>query len=330
MPMLRSKRFWRRAGLVLGVIYAIAVLGLLASSFGPFAESDGPVIVNRLQIDFIECPANAAITPGVSLLRVCRGLSSDLTLRMTADGTEFTREPEANRIAMANLPVGSLRMRVDGTPDGTIGLLSCRGYAQNDGTDEVVLMDVPEIAYGTEPMTASLLAYPYLVPDWPDNRWVANAADPTDEQLEARPDLYGGQYLCDWFLFPPGSFAERPGLVRTNTATDSAGEPLIHVLGPGGGVDGSAPNVPLGISAPVDTFDFRSTADGTTATTSDTWFEPRLLPAGTWVVTDRTTGHTATVDIASGQTTRVVSITAIDPLERSTPAAATPVAGALP
>ena len=325
MLWFRSKRFWWRVGIVVGVIYAIALLGLLTSTVVRFVESDAPVIVNRLQIDFIDCPADAASQPGASLLRVCRGLSSDLTLRVTADGTDFTREPQANRITMANLPVGSLRMRVDGAPEGTIGLLSCRGYAQNDGADEVVLTDVPQIAYGTEPMTASLLAYPYLVSDWPVNRWVANAADPTDEQLDARHDLYGGQYLCDWFLFPPGAFIDRPGLVRTNTATDSAGEPLIHVLGPGGGVDGSAPNVPLGVSAPVDTFDFRSTTDGATATTSDTWYEPRLLPAGTWVVTDRTTGHTATVDIASGQTTRVVSITAIAP-----PGVATPAATPLP
>ncbi len=320
MPWFRSKRIWRRVGIVAGVIYAIALLGLLTSTIVRFVESDGPVIVNRLQIDFIDCPADAASQPGVSLLRVCGGLSSDLTLRVTADGTNFTREPEANRISMANLPMGSLRMRVDGAPDGTIGLLSCRGYAQNDGADEVVLMDVPQIAYGTEPMTASLFAYPYVVSDWPDNRWVADAADPTDEQLDARHDLYGGQYLCDWFLFPPGALTDRPGLVRTNTATDSAGEPLIHVLGPGGGVDGSAPNVPIGVSAPVDTFDFRSTADGATATTSDTWYEPFAFPAGTWVVTDRTTGHSATVDIASGQTTRVVSITAIAPPESATPA----------
>ncbi len=325
MPWLRSKRFWRRVGVVVGVIYAVALLGLLASTVVRFVESDSPVIVNRLQIDFIDCPAAAASQPGVSLLRACRGLSSDLTLRMTADGTDFTREPESNRITMANLPVGSLRMRVDGAPEGTESLLSCRGYAQNDGADEVVLMDVPQIAYGAEPMTASLLAYPYVVSDWPGNRWVANAADPTDEQLEARHDLYGGQYLCDWFLFPPGAFTDRPGLVRTNTATDSAGEPLIHVLGPGGGVDGSAPNVPLGVAAPADTFDFRSTADGTTTTTSDTWFEPRLLPAGTWVVTDRTTGHTATVDVAPGQTMRVISITAIVAPERSTPVGATPI-----
>ncbi len=309
--MRGSKRLWRRVGIGILIVYACIVLAFLAPRVGPFASSDRPVIVNRLQIDFFACPTDLAIVGGFSPLRHCFGVQDEVTVRMMADRTDFTEETVGSRLTMSNLPTGPLRMTVTGVAPGTVDVLSCRSYAQNEGEDNVILSVVPQIAYGVEPMTASVLAHPYVVSDWPANRWVANAADPTDGEFRARRDLYDGSYICQWFLLLPGSVAERPGVVRTYTATDSAGEPLIHVLGPGGPVDGSTTNVPLSGAVPPDAFDFRSTGGTAPATTGDTWYEPYFLPAGTWVVTDRATGHMATVDIAAGQTTRVVSITAI-------------------
>lgn len=317
--MRGSKRLWRRVGIGIAVVYACIVLAFLAPRVGPFATEDDPEIVNRLQVDFFECPVDVAIVSGLSPLRHCYGVQDEVTVHMTADRTDVTADTAGARLTWASLPTGPLRMQVTGVAPGTVDVLSCRSYAQNDGDDDVILSVVPQIAYGDEPMTASVLSHPYVVSDWPANRWVAEARDPTDEQVEARRDLYVGSYICQWFLFPPGSVAERPGIVRTYTATDSAGEPLIHVLQPGGPVDGSETNVPLGGGVPPGAFDFRSTSDGAAATTGDTWYEPYILTAGTWVVTDRATGHTATVDIAAGQTTRVVSITAI-----ATPTPATP------
>ena len=322
--MRGSKRLWRRVGIGIGVVYACIVLAFLAPRVGPFAIEDDPVIVNRIQVDFFECPADVAIVGGLSPLRHCYGVQDEVTVHMIADRTDVTADTQGSRLVMASLPTGPLRMQVSGVAPGTVDVLSCRSYAQNDGEDQVILSVVPQIAYGDEPMTASILTHPYVVSDWPTNRWVANAANPTDEQVEARRDLYVGSYICQWFLLPPGSVAERPGVVRTYTATDLAGEPLIHVLGPGGPVDGSVTNIPLSGAVPPDAFDFRSTGGGAPATTGDTWYEPYLLPAGTWVVTDRATGHTATVDVAGGQTTRVVSITAIATPQPATPAATPP------
>ena len=72
----------------------------------------------------------------------------------------------------------------------------------------------------------------------------------------------------------------------------------------------------------MDTFDFRSTIDGTVMTTGDNWNDHYVLPAGTWIVTDRTTAREAVVDIAPGQTVRVVSVTTIEPMPTATPGTA--------
>ncbi len=114
----------------------------------------------------------------------------------------------------------------------------------------------------------------------------------------------------------------RPDLHRPpppSTATESAGERLIHVLGLGHPVDGSVTNTPLGGGVPADAVDFRSTAGGVPVTAGDTRYEPDILPAGVWVVTDRATGHRAT-----GQDDRVVLVTAIATPQPATPAATPP------
>lgn len=320
----------RRIAAIVIAFAGLVALGIFLPMIGPLAKTDKPVLLNQLQIDFHQCPADLPVGAGLNALRSCGGIRNEVDVRLTSDGADVSASTVDNRFSTFRLPMGPLRLHVDGVAEGTVDVLSCRTYVQDDEGADVVLSVVPQIAYGTDPMTASIITQPLLMANWPANRWVANAVDPPKDRLEEDKPLYAESIRCEWFLLAPGTVTERPGVVRTYTTTDSAGEPMIHVLGPGGPVDGSAPNVESSPLRPVDTFDFRSTTNGTGATTGDSWIDHYLMPAGTWVVTDRTTGHQATVDIAPGQTTRVVSVTAIVAPNPATPGAPGPIPTLIP
>lgn len=324
--MHRSIRPGRLNGIVV-VLVALIGIGTVAAFAlwaDPFGDDPDPVALNRLAIDFAQCPPDLPIAPGTDVYRECREPVAGRDVQVASGDTEVTRSSVGHEVAFDNLPNGVIRLRVDGVADGTTDILSCRSYAQDEqGLDQLMSL-VPPVAYGAEPMTASIIAQPYVVTGWPDNRWQAVAADPASDQIAEQPSIYGTVFRCTWFLLPPGSVDGRPGLVRSWTATDYLGEPAIHILGPGGDGDASSTNTDPVDPSTADAFDFRSTVDGTIATTADNGIDHYVLPAGTWVVTDRATGRQATVDIAPGQTTRVVSVTAIEPFTPGTPAA-TPV-----
>lgn len=295
----------------MAAIVVAALIVVLLLRVGPLANAEDPVALNRLRVDFAACPTDLVVQPGTNLYRECVGAVSDLDVRVTAEGFAVSRDGITDGFAVDDLPSGLLRLQVKGVTTGTVDVLSCRSYAQSIEPEGIIASLVPEIAYGIEPMTAAIVAQPYTMSGWPANRWQATAADPTDDQLADRPDLFDTVFRCKWFLLPPGSVTDRPGIVRSYTSTDTVGEPAIHVLGPGGSSDLTAPTEPMPGTEPVPTFDFRSLTDGRTMTTGNNSIDHYLLPAGSWTVTDRTTGRQATVDVGPGQTTRVVSVTAI-------------------
>lgn len=307
-------------GAVVGIVVTTVVV-LLLSRVGSLGSPDGPGVRNSLQVEVASCLIGLVVRPGTDLYRDCIGPVDGLDVRVTAAGFDARRDDVKDRFSVEGLPAGPIRLQADGVADGTVDVLSCRSYAQSTGTEGVVASLVPEIAYSTEPMTASIIAQPYVISDGPDAQWQATMADPTDGQLADRPDLYGTVFRCTWFLLPPGSVTDRPGIVRTYTSTATAGEPEIHVLGSGAAADPSQSVTDPLTTEPIPTFDFDSHGDGTTLTTGDSWIDHYLLPAGSWTVTDRTTGRQATVDVAPGQTTRVVSVTGI-----RSPGSGTPVA----
>ena len=315
-----------RTGLLIGCgIALIAVIALAAATTlvprtGLFADEPDRIARNGLDLAFALCPATLVIGPGTDLYRDCREPVTGLDARISSGGRNVHLTSVEEDLAVDDLPNGAIRLHVDGVAPGTVDILSCRSYAQDEEGRNTLMQLVPAIAYGPEPMTASIIAQPYIVAGWPENRWRATAADPTAAQLDTQPNVYGTTFRCNWFLLPPGSIAERPGLVRSWTATDFVGEPAIHVLGPGGDVDASSTTFDGQAAQVPESFMFRSTLDGSVVTTGDSWIDHFLLPAGSWVVTDRTAGRPAVVDIAPGQTTRVVSITAIVPLPVATPA----------
>ncbi len=307
------------SGIALIAVIALAVATTLVSRTGLFTDAPDRIALNRVDIDFALCPPTLVIEPGTDLYRECREPVAGLDARISSGERNVHLPSLDGDMAVDDLPNGAIRLEVDGVAPGTVDILSCRSYAQDEEGRNNLMSLVPAIAYGPEPMTVSIIAQPYIVTGWPENRWRAIAADPTATQLDAQTNVYGTTYRCNWFLLPPGSIASRPGLVRSWTATDSLGAPAIHVLGPGGDGDASSTNLD-GQETPVSgTFAFRSTLDGSIATTGDSWIDHYLLPTGSWVVTDQTTGRQATVDIAPGQTTRVVSITSIVPLPVATP-----------
>lgn len=316
----------RRNGLLIGVVaatvalVAVATVAAFALRFGPFADDPGPVARNRLNVDFAVCPPDLVVAPGTDVSRECGEPATGFNVQVSAGDVSEARSSVSGDVAFDDLPNGAIRLHLTGVADGTTDILSCRSYAQDErGLDQLMSL-VPSVAYGAEPLTASIIAQPYVITGWPDNRWRATAADPTSDQIAKDPSTYGTVFRCTWFLLPPGSVDERPALIRSWTATDYRGEPAIHVLGPGGDGDASSTNSDTGSPPPGGTFTFRSTIDGTTATSGDGPNDHYVLPAGTWAVTDRTTGRRATVDLAPGQTTRVVSVTAIEPLVPGTPA----------
>lgn len=307
-------------GVALIAVIALAVATALVLRTGLFADEPDRIALNGLDIDFALCPPTLVVRPGADLYRECREPVGGLGARISSGERDVHLSDLEEGLAVDGLPNGAIRLEVDGVAPGTVDILSCRSYAQDEEGRNNLMSLVPAIAYGSEPMTASIIAQPYIITSWPENRWRTIAADPTAAQLETQPSVYGTMFRCSWFLLPPGGIAARPGLVRSWTATDSLGEPAIHVLGPGGDGDASSTNLD-GQETPVPgSFAFRSTLDGSVATTGDSWIDHYLLPAGSWVVTDRTTGRQATVDIAPGQTTRVVSVTSIVPLSVATPA----------
>ncbi len=317
-----------RGRLIAGVCLAVAVIATAAAILlirvGPWSDPDDPGVLNGLRLEIAPCPANLVVQPGTDLYRDCTGSASDRDLRVTVAGVAVS-PGVSGELAIEDLPAGPIGLRVDGVAAGTVDVLSCRSYAQSTGTDGVIASLVPEIAYGIEPMTAAIIAQPYTLQGWPDNQWRATAANPTEDQLADRPDLFDTLFRCTWFLLPPGSIADRPGVIRSYTSTDTTGEPAIHVLDPGSGADSSQSISDSPTTAPIPTFAFRSLGDGTTVTTGDSWIDHYLLPTGSWTVTDRTTGRQATVDIGPGQTVRVVSVVAI-----TAPGTGSPVATPIP
>lgn len=322
--MTRAGRTRRVAlGVVAGIIIT-TIVGVLFLRFQPMGDEDERGVLNGLRVEFAPCPASLVVQPGTDLYRDCVGPVDDLDVRVTAAGFDARRDDVTDRFGVEDLPAGPIRLQVAGVADGTVDVLSCRSYAQSTETEGVIASLVPEIAYSVEPMTASIVAQPYTISGWPDNRWQATVADPTDEQLADRPDLFSTTFRCTWFLLPPGSVTDRPGIVRTYTSTATVGAPAIHVLGPGAAADVSQSIADPLTTDPIPTFDLLSPGSGLSATTGDSWIDHYLLPAGSWTVTDRTTGREALVDLAPGQTTRVVSVVAINPSGTGTPAA-TPI-----
>lgn len=312
---------WTSLLLASGIaLIAIATLAAFALRFGPFADDPGPALLNRLNIDFALCPPDLVVVSGTNLYRACREPVASLDVQVSSGDIETTLSAIQDEVAVDDLPNGAIQLHVDGVAAGTVDILSCRSYAQDEQGLNLLMTLVPPIAYASEPMTASIIAQPYIITGWPDNRWQATAADPTSDQLAEQPSVYGTVFRCNWFLLPPGSLSERPGLVRSWTATDYLGEPAIHVLGPGGGGDASSPSIDTADPPLADAFDFRSTTDGSLATTGDSWIDHYVLSPGTWVISDRTTGRQALVDVAPGQTSRVVSVSAIEQLATGTPA----------
>ena len=307
------------AGIAVITLAILVVLGTVLPRLDLFPEETRPPGLHRLEINFALCPPGPALTTGTDLYRYCSGFLNEVNVRLTADGVDLSRRSVDNAGAFFALPSGPWRLAIDGPADGTVDVLACRANARDAAGTGILASTVPEVAYGTEPLTASIIAQPYLLYGWPDNRWLASPVDPSVDEMAMDPRLYATAIQCDWFLFPPGTIAERPGIVRTYTGIDAFGEPVVHVLGSGGPAD--ATKRPATGDRTVTRFALRSMIGGMTATTSDDWIAHYLVPAGSWVVVDRTTGHQATVDIAPGQVTRVVSVTVPDEPDGMPPAA---------
>ena len=211
--MSRSRRNGWLVGTVITAIalVAIATVGALETRVGPFGEDAGPVALNRLAIDFALCPPDLPIAAGTEVERECREPVAGLDVQVASGDTEAARSSIGEEVAFDDLPNGAIRLHVDGVADGTIDVLSCRSYAQDERIIGNVMSLVRQVAYGTEPMTASIIAQPYVIAGSPDNRWQAVAADPTAEQLAGQPATYGTVFRCTCFLLPPGGLAGRPG-----------------------------------------------------------------------------------------------------------------------
>lgn len=269
-----------------------------------------PVPFNRLAVEVHACPAGASAA-GTNLSRTCTGAVPAMTVEVVADGFERRIEDVTDRFAIETLPSGDVRLTVADAPPGSVGLLSCRSYAQDERDQDALLSLAPEVAYRPDPMSASLLLNPYIVL-WPDSRWAAIPADPTDAQLDEAAYRYGASVRCDWFLLPPGE--TRPGIVRNWPGTDVVREPALHVVGPGGGGAPGLGNATPAPGGPIPGgFTYRSLAgDGTTITLDGSTTDVYALSPGSWTVTDKVTGETATVDLAPGQTVRVISVRSVD------------------
>lgn len=292
------------------VVLAAAVGAALALFLVRQPDDTLTVPFNRLSVEVHVCPAGASAA-GANLSRTCTGAVPAMTVVVVADGFERRIEDVTDRFAIETLPSGDVRLTVAGAPHGSVGLLSCRSYAQDERDRDALLSLAPEVAYRPDPMSASLLLNPYIVL-WPDSRWAAIPADPTDEQLDEAAYRYGAAVRCDWFLLPPGG--TRPGIVRNWPGTDAVGEPALHVVGPGGGGAPGLGNATPAPGAPTSGgFTYRSLGgDGTTVTLDGSTSDVYALPPGSWTVTDTVTGETATVDLAPGQTVRVISVRPVD------------------
>lgn len=309
----------------LSIIGLLVAAGAFLLDRGPFANTREEIeTLSRVVIDVRLCPAGT-IGVGTNADAICIDDIAGVSVRVTGNKVD-EQSPIRDRLdaSFDRLPITPLSLSLEGVAAGTTDVLSCRTYAIYADTEEVAGSVALPVSYGGHPLTATIQPLPYLHLGFPDNRWQATAEIPSANEAAANPLRYVRVVRCKWFLLPPGAFSERPGLVRTYTSAASAGEPDIHVLGPGGPTDVSAPTFPDNAASGPVTFDLRSQIDGTTFATNDNAIDGYLVPAGTWVVTDRTTGQAATLDVAPGQTVRIVSVIAIVPPGGATPAATQP------